>query len=99
MYQRGLFFGQHIRDGVLTVMTDGDMQLHPRIILKRETRLSTVFRRFRNREILPSGFVEWEEGLVRGLLDGPSNCEEPEPLLSHDRVYVSLGDGNWDRGG
>ena len=69
VHTRKLFFGQHVRDGVLTVMTDGHIQLRPRTTLKRETRFSTVVQHFRDHKVLPS--------LVCGFLDGPSNCEEP----------------------
>ena len=81
-----LAFSQHVRDGVLAVVTDGDVQFHLRRTLECEPRFTTVCWGFGNREILPSRFVEWEESLICGLLDGPSDCEESKPPLGRDRV-------------
>jgi len=75
-------------------MTDGDVQLHIRRILEGEARFSTIFLCFRNREILPRRFVVWEECLICGFFDCPSDREEPEPFLARNHVQVSLGDGD-----
>lgn len=89
---QGLCFSQHVRYGVLAVVTDGNVQFHLRKILKHEAGFTTISLRLRNREILPRWLVKWEESLIRCLFDGPSDCEESEPLFSHNDVQVPLAD-------
>ena len=79
-------------------MADGNVQLYLRKVLEREVWFTPGSQYLRNREVLPRRLIKWVEGFICCFFDGPSDSEEPKPLLDHDRIQIRLSDRGWNRG-